>query len=60
MSKVKFMDGPLRRPAVVRVGFGYERQSFAVDVDDMLESDRPETERCADIIGHLEVDHGQA
>lgn len=61
-SKVRFMDGPLRRPAVIRMGFGYgsPMRVVAFQIDDIVGLEFPDTEKWASVIGHIEVADGQA
>lgn len=62
MSKVHIMDGPLRRPAIIAMAFGYRRypegdwQVFRVMIDDIVGMDWVETDKFVGIIGHL--NHG--
>lgn len=65
MARIHDMGGPLLKPAVIRVSFGYdapERPSgirvCIFDIDDIVGFDWPDTERYVCTIGHLMVNHG--
>lgn len=58
IGNVYFYDRPLRRPAIVQMGYGYSdngvMRAFSVDIDEACGTDAPDTPHKRAIIGHIE------